>query len=588
MQRQYLASIAALVLTILLATAGYRAAVRYETVSLERDLLDRLSLTQHSISTEIERFRYLPAVVAQDPRIGAMLARPDGAMISEANTYLQAVRDLSGVDELYVLNARGVTLAASNWNRPDGFVGHDYSFRPYFRDALAQGEGRYYAVGVTTGKPGYFLSLRLGSGPKPMGVVVVKVDMAPLENAWGKAADRVALVDAVGIVFLAGQPAWRYRPLYALSGQQLADLHSERRYDGLKVETSAPLLATDGTLHDARGTLRIARGIVNPDGWQVVVAAPLAPVQVMAATIAALIVLIGATLTGLGLILWQRRQLIRIRLDQADELEKRVTERTLALAHEVEERRLAQDELRRTHAALVHAAKLAVLGRMSATIVHEVSQPLSALDATLAAAGLHMQRGNTERAQTSLGSARGLIRRMQDMVRALKMFGVRQKPAPPEPVAVDAALNAALEILSPRLRELHIPVERGLPADLPPVSGNSGQMQQVLTNLVLNAAEATAGAGRTEPLRIEATFAEGRLYLSIYDRGPGISNAMREQVFEPFFTTRVTGEGLGLGLSIVRSILEGMGGQLSFRGREGGGTETLLDLPLFGMTRERI
>jgi len=219
--------------------------------------------------------------------------------------------------------------------------------------------------------------------------------------------------------------------------------------------------------------------------------------------------------------------------------------------------------------------------------VHEVSQPLSALDNTLAAAELHLARGTADKAANSLGSARGLLRRMQTMVRHLKSFGAKQKLTPPEPVDMAAVLAASAELLEPRLRELGVSLSLPGTAGLPPVSGNAVRLEQVATNLLLNAAEASAGAA---PVTITAALkltASG-LRLTIADRGPGIPEDMRERIMEPFFTTRVSGEGLGLGLSIVRTILEQSGGSLTFAPRPGGGTLTLVDLPLHAAARARV
>lgn len=569
---------ALLAMTALLSAAAFGLAHFTGTARLEADLRDRLTVTRHSVVTEIERFRYLPAVVGQDARIRALLADPGNTAAADAaNAYLQTVRDLSGVDELYVTDAQGLTVAASNWSQPGSFLGHSYAFRPYFQGAMRTGAARYYAVGVTTGKPGYFLSARLGPDSAPTGVAVVKVDMAGLERTWAQASEHVALADPDGVVFLSGPRSWKYRPLQPLSAPALERILAERRYDGLDIAAAPPL--TGAIASDLREPLRIARAALEPDGWQIVVGLPSAPVLRSAWQLAGLAALAGLLASVGALIFWQRRQLIRLKLTQNAVLERRVAERTVELAHEIEERRRAEDELRQTHESLVHAAKLAVLGRMSAAIVHEVSQPLSALDNTLAAAELHLSRGDAERTANSLGSARGLLRRMQTMVRHLKTFGAKQKLTPPEPVDMAAVLAASAEILEPRLRELGVALALPAQAALPPVSGDAVRLEQVATNLLLNAAEASAGVA---PVTISAALAlEGPgLRLTIADRGPGIPEDMREKILEPFFTTRVTGEGLGLGLSIVRTILEQTGGSLTFAPRPGGGTLTLVDLPL--------
>ena len=117
-----------------------------------------LILSRHALTVEIERFRYLPAVAGEDARIRSALRAPDdGAAILSANGYLETLVQTSGATHLYLLDASGVTIAASNWKSPESFMGQDYSFRPYFKDALNGGSGAFYAIGVTTRLPGYFL-----------------------------------------------------------------------------------------------------------------------------------------------------------------------------------------------------------------------------------------------------------------------------------------------------------------------------------------------------------------------------------------------------------------------------------------------
>src|SRR5690606_32541714 len=140
--------------------------------------------------------------VGEDARIRAV-AGPDRseAALAAANSYLETIVREAGPADLYVLDEHGVTLAASNHATPESFVGQDYSFRPYFRNAMRKGEGRYYAIGVTTRKPGYFLASRIDIAGKPPIVVVVKADLSPLELAWEAAGVQTAIADQWGIVF---------------------------------------------------------------------------------------------------------------------------------------------------------------------------------------------------------------------------------------------------------------------------------------------------------------------------------------------------------------------------------------------------
>lgn len=562
---------------------------------LERQLDDRLTVSLRAVESEIERYRYLPDVVSQDPRIVALLADGGAEAIAIANRYLQVVRDMAGADELYVVDIAGTTLAASNWNEPGSFVGHNYAFRPYFTDAIRTGAGRFYAVGVTTGRPGYFLSSRVTSAGKPIGVVVAKVDMAPLAQTWARAGDLTAVADRDGVIFMSGEPRWTYHPLHPLTPATIARLQAERRYDGIDLAAMEPLTPVaaerGGELSVAVGGEEFLLGQrdVEPDQWRLLSALPLAPVEAEARLMGGLAALASMLAFAIALFWRQRQQLTRMKLEQNAVLERRVAERTIALAHEVEERTRTELELRTTQEGLLHAAKLAALGRMSAAIVHEVSQPLSALDNTLAAAGLHAERQATGEVQRNLTSARSLLKRMQRTVKHLKTFSSRRDTAPPEPVDVNLAIEAAIEIVLPRARQHGVLIAFERNDRLEPVSGNAIRLEQVLINLLLNALDATIAAGNAR-ISVAASPVQTRMCIAVTDTGGGISSEARERLFEPFFTTKKTGEGLGLGLSISRTIIEEFGGALSLLPHPAGGTEARIELPLYRKqpTRELV
>ena len=204
---------------------------------------------------------------------------------------------------------------------------------------------------------------------------------------------------------------------------------------------------------------------------------------------------------------------------------------------------------------------------------------------TQAAAELHLAAGRRDKAAASIASGRAILVRMQKMVRNLRRFGARQRPEPPEAVDLAQVVAGSAEILAPRLRELGQSVVLDLPEGLPPVRGHALRYEQAVTNLILNAAEATAAEGSSEPLHVGLALGQDGLRLQIADRGPGIAPGMESRIREPFFTTRLSGEGLGLGLSITQGILDQAGGRLEFRPRPGGGTLTEVELPLFRAER---
>lgn len=584
--------IAATVLVCGLATMTYSLAHNAGIGRLAGQLRDRLTLSQHAVESEIERFAYLPQVLGEDERVVGLLADPSDARVRQVNAYLAKVAHHARADAVYLIDPSGLTLAASNWDMPSSFVGHNYGFRPYFTDAVEHGRGDYYAVGVTTGVPGYFLSSRIEGPDGILGVAVVKVDMSPLEQVWTEAGEMTGVADAAGIVFLSGVPNWHYRPLLAPKDSDRDRIETERRYDGIDVFGRPPLVdAFDGsglTYMTEGDTPRLAMSatLIDPKGWRLFSAMPAAPVRDEAQLVAGVVGLLTLFCLLLSLYGYQRRQLTRWKLEQNGVLERRVSERTSALAREVEERKRAEEELRQTQDSLIHAAKLAALGRMSAAIVHEVSQPLSALDNTLAAAGLHTRNHAHDKSIASIKVGRDLLKRMQRTIKSLRTFSSRAKALPSEPVAIGQSVAEALEIVMSQAREKKVSLSFDNKAPSALASVNAVRIEQVFINLLLNAIDATASMGNGQII-IQLRQAADRVLVEFHDAGPGIPDEIADQITEPFFTTKATGEGLGLGLSISRAILEDYDGTLSFSSAPGGGACAIVSLPLAQQPAQR-
>jgi len=565
----------------LLLAAGASAALAFAVAwnlaisGLQSGLDQQLVLTSRAVEAEISRFRALPDVAGEDARIAAALG--GRSAYEAASRYLKRVADHSGAAELYLLDDTGVTIAASNWAEPGSFVGENYAFRPYFREAMSTGRGQFYAIGVTTGLPGYFLSTRISTGGAT-GVMVVKVDLQPLQSTWQQAGLAMALADADGVVFLSGRPDWVYRPLRPLPADALTRLALQRTYDGNDLSQTVPLL-NSGELAASRfafGALHPRLTVLDRSGWHLLAAAPTGPALASAAGWAMGAALVSLVLLTVAMVLQQRRQLTALRLRQNEVLEARVTERTSALAREVEARRQAEIELRAAQQGLIHSEKMAALGRMSAAIVHEISQPLAAMEATLAAAELSLPETDTATARR-LATVRGLIRRMQRTTKHLKSFGRKE---PGERVLVDLVpvIASALELVTPRARAVGV-----TPVFLPPsapltVWAGPVRMEQVLVNLLLNALDAVENRPNPQ-ITLRATQDAATVLLTVADNGPGIAAEDLPRVAEPFFTTKSASEGLGLGLSISRSILGEFGGDLVFSAAPGGGTEVRISLP---------
>jgi len=329
-----------LVLTCIAPFVTYHLAIGAATASLEGQLQRSLVVTNRAIETEIDRFRYLPLILGEDARIRALAAGERSSDVLEAaNRYLETVVAQAGAAELYVLDERGVALAASNFATSETFVGHDYNFRPYFEDALRTGAGRYYAIGVTTRKPGYFLTSRIDVPGRPPIIVVVKADLLPLEATWKAAGVQTAIADQWGIVFLSGNPDWKYRPLVPLAPEALAQVAKERKYDGVNVAAARPILpasvvtlppgeAKAPALHVEEGQLMAKFSVVRPDGWLVLASTSTGDTGKVAGFWALATLIAGGLASGMLYFLRQRAILIRTRLRQGEILERKVARRT--------------------------------------------------------------------------------------------------------------------------------------------------------------------------------------------------------------------------------------------------------------------
>jgi C4-dicarboxylate-specific signal transduction histidine kinase/ActR/RegA family two-component response regulator len=328
---------------LLLTTAAVLAAATAATwflarndalADLERRADEGLSLKKGNIVTEADRYRYLPSIVAQDDRILKLLDGPDGPMrVDLANRYLETVNRSAGTHDLFVLDKTGTTLASSNWQDADNRVGKNYGFRVYFKDAVATGEGRLYAIGATGGIPGYYLAHRVETPAGSVGVAIVKVHLSQLEDAWTEAGELVGLVDSCGMIFISNVEAWKYSPLYPFSKDCREKLEAERQYrneflDNPPLQPDRDLKPGQTFYLTVQGRRMLARPLDIPShDWRILAAFDVAPVYAAANRDAAIVFLVSALLVAAGFYLHERRERI-----QADRLRTILEDMSIGIA----------------------------------------------------------------------------------------------------------------------------------------------------------------------------------------------------------------------------------------------------------------
>ena len=556
-----------------------------------------LNLAESTIQGQLERFERLPELLADQRAIRSLLLAPrDPDLIMAANTYLRDVATLLGASDAYVMYRDGVTLAASNFDQPHSFVGGNFAFRPYFFDAMEHGRGRFYALGTTSNKRGYYFGAAIDVAGQRLGVMVIKIDVDDLERAWASEDLRIIVTDPEDIVFLSNRPDWLFHAFGALTPERLARSQQTRRYanamlgeiDFQSRSDRAGFQLLSGHGRDAVASeYLVVQSWMPQAGWTVQVLLPTRAARLQALVFVALALLAAGSLALSGLILWQRRRQLALRLQMEkaakDDLERRVIARTAqlrdanaALQGEVAERRATEAQLRKTQTELVQAGKLAALGQMSAALSHEFNQPLGAARTYAENAQLLLAQDRRDEADEALTRIVSMIDRLSRISHHLRNFA-RKPNQQLRNVALADAVHEAQELLGWRLRKAGVVLDVDLGAPGLQVVAGPVRLQQVLVNLLSNAIDAVEGHDDRQ-LELRACADAGRVRVTLRDHGPGVPEALQPRIFDPFFSTKEVGKGLGLGLSISYNILRDFGGTLSVRNHPQGGAEFTLDL----------
>jgi len=565
----------ALLLVAASAFMAHRFALSTGLQAVKLETEHRLDLIATGLDGRLARFDFLPSLLEVTPNVLKLLDAPsDPSLRDQVNRYLSGINATAGAEMLYVLDATGVALAAADWNLPDTTVGNDFSFRPYVREALATGRGRFYGVGITSKRPGYYLSYALSSGGKTRGVATVKVSLAEAEEDWRKLPGTALLLDERGVVILSPQDEWKFRPLGALEPDVLADIARTRPY-GEAVLTPldwkvAERLAGNTQIAWMDGVEKLASTRqVNSNGWLLMALDDLAPIRAAARNAAVIAALAGSVGALLLLVGYQRRlarqamSASQIALQEAhDSLEARVVERTA--------------ELRRAQADLVHAERMAALGQMSAGLAHELNQPLAAMRSLSDNARVLLDSRRETEARGNLERIGRLVDRLGKLTRQLKLFS-RKSSVVAVPVSLKSVITSALSLHAERLRESEVQVDVRIEPPGLKVMADEAQLEQVFVNLAGNAIDAVAGAP-VRRLAIDATLRDGRCIVNVSDTGSGIPENILPRLFEPFVTSKAAGAGLGLGLLISANIVRDVGGTLTGWNRDEGGACFTVDL----------
>ena len=575
---------------LLLATTLWagRLARRVAMDELRRTAETATALHVAALRSEIEKQRALPAVLARDPELALVLrgTAPAGSR-ERYDAKLEDLARLSRAAVIYAMDTAGLTVVASNWREPTSFVGQNYAFRPYFRDAITTGGYEQFALGTVSNRPGLYLSRTVLDERGIAGVVVVKLEFDTIEEDWSRGSGRTYVADRDGVVVVTDWPAWRFRTVAPLDADARRRVQAEFRVTEKDLEP-LPLRPwpsggdPDVLLVSGGGTdgpaLRVSDTVPGTP-WTLHMLTPVEPAANRAEWQARLTAGLGTLMAGIGVGLWlagRQRQQNRTRRQEAVrlELEQRVAERTSELStanrqleSEIEERRRTETALRQLGDELVQANKLATMGQIAASVAHEVNQPLAAIRTYADNAAILIDRGRTGDARENLSTIASLTDRIGVITQELRGFA-RRASGVVEPVSLRQAVDGSLLLLDHRVRRQAVTLGVSMPDGPLPVMGELVRIEQVIVNLLQNALDALEGRADGE-IRIEVRQDGRETVLTVADNGPGLPATGDTDVFAPFVTTKAS--GLGLGLAISRDILRECGASIVSGSSSGGG-----------------
>ncbi|MDH2432304.1 ATP-binding protein [Pokkaliibacter sp. MBI-7] len=710
------------------------------------NMMDRFST---GLERELSKYEYLPELLSTHPELIRLAQHPDDASLQlRINQQLHRSNAVAGASVMYLMSTDGQTIASSNWQDDDSFVGKNFNYRPYFTQAMQGQTGRYFALGTTSNIRGYFFAYPLRANDRIIGVLVVKVAVNRLESLWKNDHSTTIVTDKDGVIFISTRANWQLKTLTPLTPAAQQRIVESQRYGpreltSLSIVEKRQLSASSSlvTILDSAGNgrpqssmaedihtvayLQQQRPIPNYD-FTLRTFTRLSSLYsqvlnhvVLVTTLYVILVMIGVFIrlrrrirsereafhhqssqnralnkariqaiidnTHAGLVTldtdgriesfnpmaealfgydwqhikghfiselfaeanrsqcWQRIETLkqtphdapaaelllearglradrsefpiewvigdmhlqderkflitihditeRKRYEQAlhharDELEQRVEERTTDLS--LTNARLLQEinEHRQTQNELIQTAKLALLGQMSASINHELNQPLAAIRSFSENARHFVERQEYERAHNNLATIIQLTERMARMIAQFKVFA-RKSSGQPEPLQWKTVLDGALAMLHNQLEKYHTTINIEPASPYAWVQGDMLQLEQVLINILTNALQAMHESSHTAAAPSRAnridiyldTSTPDRVTLCVRDHGPGIPDTHLPRVFEPFFTSKPIGQGLGIGLSISHRIVDNLHGELSAENHPEGGALFRISLP---------
>ena len=533
------------------------------TESARIDAAVRSTLYAGNIASTMERQSIIPLILARDEALINALNSKD---FSQTSQRLISFLDEIDAASLMVLDRDGRAVAATDRR----VIGAMMNQKAYFSTALRQPGTSFSQIQAPDEKPGSFFARKIEVGNDVIGIVVVEANLQELEERWRKSFRQVFVSDSEDSVVMSSNPLWKNSKVQDFISENTTEDPGFRILNfGIQPRNQA-FTYVDGT-----ALLRVETKI-GFQGWKLSYFETLEGVRARVNGILAFEIMVFAILTAFGFYLMSRssvRASVRLRRESEDlrTLNRRLQE-------EMSERRKAEKSLASAEQSLQQQSKLAALGQMSAAVSHELNQPLAAMRTYVAGSRLLLKRSKTDEAIASFQRIDDLLDRMGALTRQLKSFA-RKSDSDLMEIDLRDPVRQAISMMSPQLSSMDIKFTHTEPDEPAMVVGDALRFEQIVVNLMRNALDAMKGVAEPE---IDVILTVGdTVTLAVRDKGSGIDDP--ESLFEPFYTTKKPGEGLGLGLAISAGIASDLGGSLTARNRDVGGATFELQLPRVGV-----
>lgn len=502
----------------------------------------RAALYSGNIKSVLQKHSVVPLILSQDPTLSVALETGNYTSTSQR---LIAFSEEIGAASLFLLNLEGRVVAGSDRRT----LGEFFNEQAFFVRALRESGTVFDATSPDKTAYRFYFAQKIESATESLGVIVIEVDLRKQEEFWRNIGLQVALTNSRGEILLASEILWRRQNLQTILDDTGLPSTTRRVLGVLQATPSSDFVYISGT------RLFASEAAVGFRGWKINFFASTENVAARVNAILALEIMALAVFAALVLFFLSRRTARESLLVIRESTELRSL--NARLSSEVEQRQRAEKNLQSAEQNLEQASKLAALGQMSAAVSHELNQPLAAMRTYLAGAKLLLTRNRIEEATVSFQRIDDLIGRMGAITKQLKSYA-RKSGDDPQKIDLRNCVSAAFGMMSPQLGRMEVTIKQNIQDEPAYVISDALRVEQIIINLLRNALDAAQEV--TEP-RITVTLStDDDVCLRIQDNGHGFDDP--ESLFEPFYTTKKPGEGVGLGLAISAGIATEMGGRL--------------------------